>query len=185
MRLAPLPSINGNINGQVLADDNVTPITAATVSFKSNNVFYGRTYSANADQTGKFGFASTLNNSGSTLAVPIDAFTLIATDNQTGVISPATIGTFPAGLLTTTQNVVFTNSGLVTGTVKRDNGDVVSFGTVTISGGALTQTASTAIASDGTYSFAGVPAGSYTLVAYASQFGRKSVNSGDLHHRGP
>jgi hypothetical protein len=163
--LTPLPAINGSINGQVLADDNVTPITAATVSFKSNNVFYGRTYSANVDRTGKFGFTSTVNNSGSTVAVPIDAFILIATDNQTGVISPATIGNFPAGLLTTTQNVVFTNSGLVTGIVKRDNGDVVSFGTVTISGGALTQTASTAIASDGTYSFAGIPAGSYTLVA--------------------
>ena len=81
------------------------------------------------------------------------------------MISPATIGNFPAGLLTTTQNVVFTNSGLVTGTVKRDNGDVVSFGTVTINGGALTQSASTSIASDGTYSFAGIPAGSYTLVA--------------------
>ncbi|MGZ4875462.1 MAG: beta strand repeat-containing protein, partial [Candidatus Angelobacter sp.] len=163
--LASLPAITGNISGQVLADDNVTPITAATVNFKSNNVFYGRTYSANADRTGKFSFSSTINNSGSTLAVPVDAFTLIATDNQTGVISPATIGNFPAGLLTTTQNVVFTNSGLVTGIVKRDNGDVVSFGTVTIGGGTLTQTASTAIASDGTYSFAGIPAGSYTLVA--------------------
>ncbi|MGZ4843338.1 MAG: beta strand repeat-containing protein [Candidatus Angelobacter sp.] len=163
--LASLPAITGNISGQVLADDNVTPITVATVNFKSNNVFYGRTYSANADRTGKFSFSSTINNSGSTLAVPVDAFTLIATDNQTGVISPATIGNFPAGLLTTTQNVVFTNSGLVTGIVKRDNGDVVSFGTVTIGGGTLTQTASTAIASDGTYSFAGIPAGSYTLVA--------------------
>jgi hypothetical protein len=163
--LAPLPAITGNINGQVLADDNVTPITSATVSFKSNNVFYGRTYSTGVDNTGKFGFASAINNSGSTRAIPIDAFTLIATDNQTGVISPATIGNFPAGLLTTTQNVVFTNSGLVTGTVKRDNGDVVSFGTVTINGGALTQSASTSIASDGTYSFAGIPAGSYTLTA--------------------
>src|SRR6478672_6845938 len=163
--LAPLPAITGNINGHVLADDNVTPITSANVNFKSNNVFYGRTYSTFVDHTGKFGFASAINNSGSTLAIPIDAFTLIATDNQTGLISPATIGNFPAGLLATTQNVVFTNSGLVTGTVKRDNGDVVSFGTVTINGGGLTQTASTGIASDGTYSFAGVPAGSYTLVA--------------------
>jgi Carboxypeptidase regulatory-like domain/Bacterial TSP3 repeat/Bacterial Ig-like domain (group 2) len=163
--LASLPAISGNISGQVLADDNVTPITSATVSFKSNNAFYGRTYSSNTDQTGKFGFASTINNSGGTLAVPVDAFTLIATDNQTGVISPATIGNFPAGLITVTQNVVFTNSGLVTGTVKRDNGDVVSFGSVTISGGGLTQTASTGIASDGSYSFAGVPPGSYTLVA--------------------
>jgi Carboxypeptidase regulatory-like domain/Bacterial TSP3 repeat len=163
--LAPLLGITGTITGQVLADDNVTTIPGASLQFQSNSPFYGRTYFTNADANGGFSFASTLGTSGNTLAVPFDAFTLLAIDQQTGVTSPATVGTFPAGLLHAIQNVVFTNSGLVTGTVRRANGDVVSFGSVRISGGGLLQTASTNIAPDGTYSFAGVPPGNYNLVA--------------------
>lgn len=163
--LAPLPGISGVINGRVLADDNLTPITNATVRFQSNTAFYGRTYSANVDAAGKFKFTASLSTNGNTLAVPEDAFTLVATDQQTGLVSPATVGTFPPGLLTTVQDVVFTNSGLVTGTVTRANGDVVSFGTVRISGNNLAQTATANIAADGTYSFAGIPAGTFTLVA--------------------
>jgi Carboxypeptidase regulatory-like domain/Bacterial TSP3 repeat/Bacterial Ig-like domain (group 2) len=163
--LTPLPGITGSITGQVLADDSVTPIPGAGVQFQSNNAFYGRIYSTNADANGNFSFAATQNTNGNTLAVPFDAFTLVATDQQTGVVSPSTIGNFQSGLLNAIQNVVFTNSGLVTGTVRRSNGDVVSFGTVGISGGNLSQTATANIASDGTYSFAGVPPGNYVLVA--------------------
>jgi len=163
--LTPLPAITGSITGQVLADDNVTPIAAAGIQFHSNNVFYGRTYFTSGDASGNFGFASSLSTTGSTLAIPVDAFTLVATDRQTGLISPTTLGSFPSGLIATTQNVVFSNSGLVTGTVRRDNGDVVSFGNVRISGSALLQPAIANIATDGTYSFAGVPPGSYTLLA--------------------
>ena len=42
---------------------------------------------------------------------------------------------------------------------------MVSFGTIQISGGTLARAATTNIAADGTYSFAGVPAGTYTLLA--------------------
>jgi hypothetical protein len=163
--LAPLPGITGAITGQVLADDTTTPIPGATVQFQSNNPFYGRTYVTTADAGGNFSFASTLGLNGNTLAIPFDGFTLVATDQQTSLVSPVTLGTFPTGLLSTIQNVVFSNSGLVTGTVRRSNADVVSFGTVNISGGALLQAAFANIASDGTYSFAGVPPGNYTLVA--------------------
>ncbi|MFL6388274.1 MAG: carboxypeptidase regulatory-like domain-containing protein [Terriglobales bacterium] len=163
--LTPLPAISGSITGQVLADDNVTPIPFASVQFHSNNVFYGRTYFANGDSSGNFGFSPRLSTTGSTVAIPVDAFTLLATDQQTGLISPTTLGSFPDGLITTIQNVVFSNSGLVTGTVRRDNGDVVSFGTVRISGSGLPQPATANIATDGTYSFAGVPPGNYTLLA--------------------
>lgn len=162
---APLPTINGSISGQVLADDNSTPIPGASVSFKSNNLFYGRTYFANSDANGNFSFQSSLSNSGNTLAVPIDAFTLQATDLQTGLQSPMTLGNFLQGFIQAQQNVTFSNSGLVTGTVRRANQDVVSFGTVQISGEGLLQAATTNIASDGVYSFAGIPPGTYTLVA--------------------
>ena len=163
--LTPLPAISGSITGQVLADDNVTPIPFASVQFHSNNVFYGRTYFANGDGSGNFGFSPRLSTTGSTVAIPVDAFTLVATDQQTGLISPTTLGSFPNGLITAIQNVVFSNSGLVNGTVRRDNGDVVSFGTVRISGSGLSQPATANIATDGTYSFAGVPPGNYTLLA--------------------
>lgn len=163
--LAPLPAINGSVTGKVLAEDNITPIAGATVSFHSNNVFYGRTFFVNSATNGGFSFVSALNNSGTSVAIPLDAFTLQATDNLTGLQSPATLGGFQPGFVTAAQNVTFSNSGLVTGTVKRDNGDVVSFGTVRISGIGLSQAATVSIASDGTYSIAGVPPGTYTLQA--------------------
>jgi hypothetical protein len=163
--LTALPTINGSVSGQVVADDNTTPVPGASVSFKSNNAFYGRTYFTTADGGGNFGFQSTIGTSGNTLAVPIDNFTLQATDLQTGLQSPSTLGSFPSGLLLVQQNVVFTNSGLVTGTVRRANNDVASSGTVQISGSGLPQPAVTSIASDGTYSFAGVAPGSYVLLA--------------------
>lgn len=163
--LTSLPAINGSVTGKVLADDNVTPISGVTVSFKSNNAFYGRTYFVNSDASGNFSFQPSLSNSGNTLAVPIDAFMLQATDFQTGLQSPSTLGSFPAGFIQAQQNVTFSNSGLVTGTVKRANGDVASFGTVQISGGTLSQPASTNIAIDGTFSFAGISPGFYTLLA--------------------
>src|SRR5262249_56011303 len=78
---------------------------------------------------------------------------------------PATLGNFFPGFIQAQQNVTFSNSGLVSGTVRRANQDVVSFGTVQISGGTLPQAAQTSIATDGVYSFAGVPPGTYTLVA--------------------
>src|SRR5262249_55795455 len=149
---APLPSINGSITGQVLADDNSTPIPGAAVSFKSNNIFYGRTYFTNSDLNGNFSFHSSLSNSGNTVAVPFNAFTLQATDLQTGLQSPVTLGNFLQGFIQAQQNVTFSNSGLVSGTVRRANQDVVSFGTVQISGGSLPQAAQTTIASDGVYS---------------------------------
>ena len=163
--LTPLPSIAGAITGQVLADDNVTIIPGASIQFQSNNVFYGRTYLASSDGNGNFGFNPSLSTTGNTVAIPADAFTLVATDRQTGLVSPTTLGSFPDGLITAIQNVVFSNSGLVTGTVRRDNGDVVSFGNVKIFGNALPQAATASIATDGTYSFAGIPPGNYTLVA--------------------
>src|SRR5262249_1450029 len=153
------PPINGSVSGQVLGGDSVTPIPGATVSFQSNNTFYGRTYTLFADATGNFTLLSILSNNGNTVPVPLDSFTLRATDNQTGLVSPATLGSFPPGLILAIQNVVFTNSGLVTGTVRRANGDVVSFGTVQISGGDLPHPATTSIATDGNYGFAGVPSG--------------------------
>ena len=161
----PLPTINGTVSGQVVADDSTTPIGNASVAFKSSNAFYSRTYFVNSDGGGNFVVTSSLSNSGNTLAVPLDAFTLQATDRQTGLVSPSTIGAFQPGLLIATQNVTFSNSGLVTGTVRRANQDVVSFGTVQISGGGLFQVVTTSIASDGTYSFAGVPSGTYSIVA--------------------
>src|SRR5262249_37852616 len=114
---------------------------------------------------GNFSFNSTLNNSGSSVAIPLDAFMLQATDNLTGLQSPSTLGNFQPGFVTTVQNVTFSNSGLVTGTVKRDNGDVVSFGTVDVTSPSLSQTVRVSIAQDGTYSIAGLAPGNYKLVA--------------------
>ena len=163
--LTPLPTLAGSVTGRVLADDLTTPIPGATVSFQSNNLFYGRTFRSVADGSGNYSVVSNLTSNGNTIAIAIDSFNLQATDPQTGLISPATVGNFPNGLLSAVQDIVFTNSGLVSGLVTRSNGDVVTNGTVRISGGPLANSVTTNILGDGSYSFAGIPPGAYTLVA--------------------
>src|SRR5262249_48345405 len=135
------------------------------VSLHSNNLFYGRTYFTGSDANGNFSFASSLSTSGSSVAIPLDTFMLQATDSLTGLQSPSTLGSFQPGFVTAVKNVTFSNSAFITGTVKRDNGDVVSFGSVRLNGTGLSQAASVSIAADGTYSIAGVAPGEYTLTA--------------------
>ncbi len=163
--LTALPTINGSVQGQVLGSDSTTPIPAAAVTFQSNNVFYGRTYSTSADGSGNFSLASVLNSAGTSMAVPVDSFVLQATDNQTGIQSPPTLGSFTPGLIAATQNVLFTDSGLVTGVVQFADGTVVSSGYVAFLGSGLPNTITVPIGTAGTFSLAGLPAGTYTLQA--------------------
>jgi hypothetical protein len=161
--LSPLPPITGTISGHVFAEDAQTPIAGVDVSLKSNNLFYGRTHVATSDAGGKFSFVSQVGSSVFTFAIPVDTFTLQATNPPTQLKSAATPGTFPLGSQVTTQDIVFSNGGSISGLVKRSNGDVVTSGFVKISGGGLAFPGFVQIGPDGSYDFAGVPADTYLL----------------------
>ena len=161
----PLPALNGTVDGSVLASDNTTAVPGAAITFKCGNPLFARTYSFNANGVGAFSRASTFNDFGSSVAIPQTNFTLRATHPQTALQSPPTLGTFQPGLLTATQNIVFTNSGMLAGVVRRSEDTVASSGTVQLTGGALTSPASVGIAGDGSYLVSALAAGNYTLTA--------------------
>jgi hypothetical protein len=163
--LAPLPSLNGAVSGQVLAGDSETTIAGAQVRYQSRHPLFGRTQVAGSDGAGAFSIRARFDDSGASVAIPVDDFMLNATHPQTAVRSPETPGAFMAGLEVADQNVVFSNSGLVSGLVRRFGGVVVSSGTVQASGGDLINAVTSSIAADGRYRFTSLPAGSYTLGA--------------------
>ena len=160
-----LPALNGNITGQVLAADNATGLPGATVSFQSSLPFYGRVLTANADGYGNFSFTSQTGTSGQNIIVPATSFNLQATMPQTLVQSPVVTGAFAVNSLLATQNIVFSDSGIIAGIVSRQEGEVVSQGQVALTGSGFNGTLTANIAPDGTYAFYAVPPGLYTVIA--------------------
>jgi hypothetical protein len=181
--VAPLESLNGTINGQVFSGDGTTTVPNATVSFQSNNLLFARTRLFNSDVNGNYNVAAQFNDLGGSLPVPVSGFVMQATIPGTNLQSPSTLGSFPAGSVTTQQNIVFTGLGALKGTVRKADGSLVTSGTVSIQGqavvllsplltaAALIQQnggsifASVPIGADGTYSIVSLPSGFYTLVA--------------------
>ncbi|MEO1366824.1 MAG: Ig-like domain-containing protein, partial [Acidobacteriota bacterium] len=118
-----------------------------------------------AASDGTYTLAARFNDSGSSIAVPRQPFTVEATHPETGVISAPASGDFTGGGPSATQDLVFSATGLVSGTVARLDGTVASAGTVRLSGGSLLSDLTTTIDIDGGYLFAGLPPATYTLVA--------------------
>jgi hypothetical protein len=163
--LAPLPSLNGTVTGRVLAGDGTTPVPAADVRFRSLNVLFGRTHIAASDAGGQFRFSSAFSEAGSSLAVPVDAFTLKATHPVTGVQAADAAGTFSGGQTTATRDLVFSGTGILQGLVRRHAGTPVTSGSVRVVGGTSSISTSVNVAADGRYVITGVPAGAVTLTA--------------------
>src|SRR6059036_2098337 len=93
------------------------------------------------------------NTSGTSVAVPVAPFTLRADNPQTLLTSPPAAGDFEPGLTTATRDVVFSDTGMITGTVRRFNHAVVSSGTVVASGDVLLRDVPVPIGTGGTYVF--------------------------------
>jgi hypothetical protein len=161
--LAPLPSLNGTINGRLLAGDGATSIRFGQVEFKSKNPLFGRTFWYNTDANGAFSFASSWDD-GASQPIPIDDFTLVGWHPHTRRFSPAVNGSFAPGQTTVTQNVVFGGTGIIRGFVRRHSGEVAT------GGGTITlridnYDADFTIQQDGSFELTGLPAGSYLLTA--------------------
>jgi protocatechuate 3,4-dioxygenase beta subunit len=171
--LTALPALAGNVGGRVFAGDNTTPIANAYVEFTGTSPYYSRTYYTYAGADGSYGFATSLNDNGTSTAIALQPFTVYSRHPQSSVLSPVSTGNFAPSETNATQNIVFTDTGSVRGVVQRPNGQPVT------GGGSITLYhyspsyfgVSTQIAADGSYAFSGVPGGDYTLsvTAYNSQ----------------
>lgn len=167
--LAGLPALNGTISGYVYGADGITPVSTATVSLQSSVPEYQRTYTTNSQADGGYLFQG-----GNGLIVPVANFTASAIDQRTQrtsstaqVISettPSTGGTFPNGSAQATQNLLFSNDGVVSGVVSLGPNVLNVSGTVTLTGGGLSPL-TLPINGDGTYAFPVIPAGTYALQA--------------------
>ena len=163
---ADLPVLNAHVQGQVLASDNLTPIPGATVTYQSSLPFYGRVWTTSSDGGGNFAFNSISGANGSNIVIPSTSYTLQATEQPTLVQSPAVIGTFTSDApLLSLQNIVFSDTGIITGTVSRQEGEVVSSGQITLNGSGFNGNLNTNIAADGSYAYYAVPPGVYTIIA--------------------
>jgi hypothetical protein len=166
-----LPALTGAVEGRVLASDGSTTIAGSSVHLRSANPLFGRNYQFSTGSDGRFAFAGFLNDTGSSRAIPVEPFTLQA-DHPTLpslVQSPPVGGSFAAGSTTTAQDVVFSNTGFVSGTA-RFNGAPVAGAAMVASGtsGGTGFTLTTSSAADGSYLFALVPTGAVTVKATAT-----------------
>ena len=166
--LPALPVLTGVVDGRVLASDASTAIPSTSVFFRSANPLFGRTYAAVTASDGRFVFTSAFDDVGTSRAIPSDAFTLRAQHPVLTalVLSPTVTGTFTEGTTAAAQDVVFSNTGRLRGTV-RLNGTSVGGAQVAASGavGATGFTLSTTSAGDGSYVFALMPEGAATVRA--------------------
>ncbi|MGE5243771.1 MAG: carboxypeptidase regulatory-like domain-containing protein [Betaproteobacteria bacterium] len=159
--VAPIGVLTSVVTGRVLDVDGTTPLASAPVTLTSNDLVFSRTRTATTNVNGQFTFTGVLGSFANSVAIPADAFTLQARHPASGVLSQLVAGSFPAGQTATTQDVVFTTTATIKGTVHRISGALVTSGSVNVSGTNLTA----AIKADGTFVLSGVQPGLQTLVA--------------------
>ena len=161
----PLPALTAEISGAVLEGDGETEVPRSRVTWQSQHPIFGRTYTFTAGDDGVYRIGARLGRNGDNIAVPAAAFEVSARHPTTAVDSPTFVGGFEGGAVVAEQDIVFTNTGLVVGVVRRPDGNVVSTGSVRMTGAALSGNADTPVAVDGRFVFTGVPPGQYRLVA--------------------
>src|SRR5581483_4346920 len=168
--LAALPPLDGAVSGHVFEADGSTlvPDGSANIRFHSNNIYFGRTYITNSLQ-GVFsvGPSGDATHRLSAVTVPRDSFTIEATHPLTQAVSTPTTGSFPPATASVTADIVFSNTAIVRGFVRRTSGVIVPGAQVTAAFATAsgTTTATTVAAADGSYLVGGVPAGAATVTA--------------------
>ncbi|WP_290518071.1 Ig-like domain-containing protein [Alcanivorax sp.] len=161
--MASLPDLLSQISGGVLEADVSTVVPNAEVSLQSLHPLFQRIFTVRSDDNGQYLFDGALINGGS-IAIPDDTgYSVSAEHPQSFNQSPSVPGVVSAK--TANSSIIFTDSGVVSGVVRRFDGVVASFGTIELMGDAIPRNLTYTIPEDGQYRFAGLPVGFYTLIA--------------------
>ncbi len=163
--LPALPPLDGVIAGRVLEGDHATPVPGAAITYQSEHPLFQRKYVVGADSAGAYRVAGTAVNLGGRRVVPRTSFMEIARNTRTQQFTPTLRGEFPGGAPSVNLDLVFTGTGSVIGTVKRTDGNVVSFGDVVIRARQQLINLSAGLPAAGTFRFLGLPPDVYSLVA--------------------
>ncbi len=174
----PLPPLNGTVIGHVYEADGVTPVPSTTTGsgyvlrlvLRSSNVLFGRSYVSGADLSGAFGFGAAFPRGDlieflyAPVTIPIGPYTVRSTHIFSNVASPVVEGTFAPGATTSQTDLVYSNTAVLKGTVRRHTGVVVpgAFVGSQFPGGGATYFTS---AGDGRYVAGGIPPGTATVSA--------------------
>jgi hypothetical protein len=179
-----LPSLLGRVSGTVFEGNQTTTVANAYATVRSQHPLFNRTYMPSWSCGMPANAASLLSNASGAYSIngqvqDTDSIP-IATDSPveigisvggctpaghpvTGIGAPSVTASFAAGKTIITQDIVFP-SGILTGTVVGPTDYGVGSGYVSIDG-LPRGTAYVQIASDGTYVFPGLSAGTVTLNA--------------------
>jgi hypothetical protein len=150
-----LPAITGTVTGRVFEGNATTPVAGSTVTFQSSVGVLPRRLTVGTNANGEFSLSGAIG-----APIPVAPFTLQALYPHGGLnyYTDSYTVSFPEGGSATTQDLVFTNFGILTGSVRRHTGVLVSGARVT---GPYGFAATTDAA--GRYRMGGVPVGSYTM----------------------
>ncbi len=165
-----LPTRDSQLVGRVLEGDGETGVPRARITWQSEHPLFRRIRRATAGDDGAYTIDARLGAAGNNVPIPRGPYRITANHPRTGVEAPRQVADFPAGDGPAEQDIVFDNTGLVVGTVRRADGNVVSSGDLYLAGPALEgllrdATARVEIAVDGRYVVTGVPPGQYRLTA--------------------
>ena len=163
--LAALPPLTGEITGQVLASDGLTPAPAGTpVDIVSDLPIFARGYQTTTDASGMFRFSSNLFSGTPSIGIPAAGFTLNSRVSRgASVAAPPAAGSFAAGSSSTVRNVLFSNSGILSGSVHSSGGLPLAGVSLRIASGPYNASATTP--GDGGFRFAFLPPGNYAITA--------------------
>ena len=177
--LTPLSTITNQVTGNVYGADGTTPILYAPVFLKSTDPIYARTYTGESDVNGVFSYQGSLGGQ----AIPAENFNVYAYSPTTStpitaacaqagqesgggcsILSPTWLGSFTAGSATAAENIQFSNTGILTGTISRGPTVLNVSGTVTLSGGPMNPV-TVQVQADGTYTITNALPGNYNVLA--------------------
>jgi hypothetical protein len=169
--VAPLPPLDGSISGTVFEADGVTPVPSQVGSgfqlnliLRSNHILFGRTYTSATDANGHFSFGQSGNLFLGPVTIPIGPFTLLSTHRWTTVAAPPTIGDFLPGSTNAIADVIYSNTAIVKGFVRRHTGALVPGAVITSSGPSFVGTYPNGNL-DGSFAAGGLPPGAATVTA--------------------
>ncbi|WP_369855609.1 carboxypeptidase regulatory-like domain-containing protein [Candidatus Thalassolituus haligoni] len=164
--LAPLPALLNHISGQVQEFDGAEVVANASVRYQSEHPLFRRLRDVRSNSYGEFAFASQYRNDASAGYIPDADFSLTASHPQT---STRMQFDFPASAFDSeghaVANLIFSDTGKISGTVRRYDGVVASYGYVELMGETLNSAIKTGIDEDGQFVFNGLLPGAYNLIA--------------------